>query len=109
MDDPPNVHPDGVVWWVAEHTDISLEIVRTVLDLEFEFMVGVGIASSADPSEQWDFRFYDPAELEPLARNVDLDRIARDAELRAGVPYDVALRVLDGEMNFLQMRGLAGD
>jgi hypothetical protein len=104
----PIVDPDGIVGWIAEHdADLGHEVISTVLDLEAEYMVGVGIMHSPDPDARWEFRFYDPDALEGEPMVVDVDRIAHDAEQLAGVPYEVALRVLDGELEFLHVRGLA--
>jgi hypothetical protein len=116
---PPYVHPDGVVWWVAEYTAIPVEIVRQVVELKDEYLIAVGIMYPEDPPEGvtiyqlWPFRCYDPAEPPPLLfhdgmQTIDVERICRDAERLLGIPASVAERVLNGEMEYLHMRGIAG-
>jgi hypothetical protein len=67
--DPDYIDPVGLRAWVAEHTDLPLEIVGAVLGLEFEFMVAAGIVEA--PGYDY-FPTYQP-------------------EVVAGVPPEVAL------------------
>ncbi len=78
-------------------------IVEQVLDLEFEFMIGVGIVQVPDH----EFRYYSPEELQHVGNVVDTERLAQDAERFFTIPAEVALLVFDAEYQFLKMRGLA--
>ena len=110
MTDLPHVDPDGEAAWIAEHCDVDIATVEAILTMEFEYMVAVGIARPEHPgAPPWTFRYYQPGALDGAPCYVDCERIARDAERLAGVPYETAREVFNGELAFLQMRGLAGD
>jgi hypothetical protein len=89
-----------VVAWVCEHSDVDADAARAVLDVEFEYQVGVGIVDDPD----FEFRYYTRAELVDRPRHVDTQEIARDAERLAGVPYEVGLEVTDWELDYLEHR-----
>jgi hypothetical protein len=102
MSDPPYIDTDGQVAWIAEHADLPYEVVAQVLALEFDYMVAVGIAQAPG----YEFSFYSPDDLAG-EKSVDTLRLAQDAERFLGVPADVADKVFETEVEFLQMRGLA--
>ena len=89
---------------IAARTGIPQAQVTAVLDLEFERMVLQGIAEAPDHV----FRHYPPDEQARIRRSRDLDvaTVAEDAERLAGVPVEVALRVLAEETEDLARRGL---
>ncbi len=97
------VDDDGIVAWVAEHEDLDPGDVAVVLRIEFEYMVATGIATGPDI----EFRYYQPGALGGAPRSVDTLRLAQDAQRLACVPIEIGLRVLDGELAFLETRGLA--
>ncbi len=97
------INAEGQAAWVSEHTDLPQRIVEQVLDLEFEFMIGVGIVQVPDH----EFRYYSPEELQHVGNVVDTERLAQDAERFFTIPAEVALLVFDAEYQFLKMRGLA--
>lgn len=101
--DAPTVHVEGQAAWIAEHVDVAQEVIEQVLDLEFEFLVGVGIVD--DPT--YNFRYYSVEELEDAERVVDPERLSRDAERILGIPVDLAAQIFEAEYQFLRMRGLA--
>lgn len=104
IDPLPHIDPEEEDRWVAQRTGIDLATVHTVLSLEFEYMVGAGIAYS-EIGTPWDYQFYEPGEIRP-SEIVDTEQIARDAERLAGIPRDIAARVLDGESEYFVMRGI---
>ena len=89
--------------WISEETSLSRDVVDQVLELEFEYLVGVGIAQVPDHQ----FRYYSPDELESSGDVVDVERLARDAERLLGIPPETALQVFEAEHRFLQSKGLA--
>ena len=93
---------DGQAAWIAEHCDLPLRGVALVLDVENEYLVARGIAS---PADGYKYRYYDPEEVED-ADFVDGDVIARDVERFFGIAPKFTLRVLEGELMFLRMRGM---
>jgi hypothetical protein len=93
--------------WISEHTDIDPNCVDAVLRLEWKFMVATGIAVKLPGAPDWEFRYYQREELHGFGPVVDVDRMPRDSERLAGLPYEVAMRVLDGELEFPQLRALA--
>jgi hypothetical protein len=97
------VDPEGVVWWVAEHTDLPVDIVADVLGLEEEFQMALGMI---DPPRGQVFEFYDPQDFEGHPLVVDLARLARDAPTFLGIGEDLAMTVLEGETAYFVMRGL---
>jgi hypothetical protein len=107
------VHPTGLVAWIGErHPDIGCETIATVLEIEFEYMIATGICApdgDSDFDERRDFvyRYYKPDELADASPIVDTLRLARDAERLRGVPRSVAQTVLDAEVEFMELRGLA--
>jgi hypothetical protein len=100
----PYIDPASQVAWIVEHSDIAPDLVETVLDLEFEYMVAAGIAYS--DTAEWAFHYYDPDSITE-SNFVDVDRIATAAERLAHVPRDIASRILDIEFEYLRMRGIA--
>jgi hypothetical protein len=94
------------VAWISEHGDLPVDQVDAVLMVEWEYMVATGIAVKPKGAPEWELRYYEPGELNGAPSVVDRNRIARDAERLAGVPMDIALRVLDVEFDFLELRGL---
>jgi hypothetical protein len=92
--------------WIAEHFDLPLADCDAVLSVEWEFQVATGIAVKPPGAPDWEFEFYRPEDLAGEAPIVDYNRIARDAETLAGVPHDIGMRVLEGEFEFLRLRGL---
>jgi hypothetical protein len=106
--DHPRINPDGRDAWIAEHLNIDRDIVTTVLDVEFEYMIGVGIARPFSPDDtDYEFKYYDPIELLRAPRVVDSLRISHDVERFTGIDAELANDVLNGEHEFLKMRGLA--
>ena len=89
--------------WIAERTGVPEADVQAVLDLEFEFMIGVGIVEGAN---DYQLRHYSRDELTSLPPEVDIQRLAQDAETRLGIPEAVAHKVFEAEFEFLKMRGL---
>lgn len=102
-EDLPHIDSEGQMFWIAEHTDLPLDVVRQVLELEFEFLVAAGIVHAHD----YELRYYTSDELHDVGNVVDTQRLAEDADRLLGVPVDVATQVLDAEYQFLRMRGLA--
>jgi hypothetical protein len=97
------VDPDGQAAWIAEHCDLPLRDVALILDIENEYLAALGIAI---PPDDYEFRYYDPAEVED-GDFVAADAVARDVERLVGIDPEVTHRVLEGELRFLEMRGLA--
>jgi hypothetical protein len=91
-----------LVAWISEQTDIPPDIVLAVLELEFEYMVAVGIVDLPD----YDFNHYSPERLAGAPKMIDPDLLAHDAEEMLGIPASTAAEVLDGETRFLKLRGL---
>ena len=104
-DDMPYIDPDVQAGWVAEQTGLDIGTVRTVLDLELEYMAGVGIAI---PPLDYQFRFYHAGELDDVPRCVDTLWLARDVERITGIAQAIAHRVFEAELRFLQRYGLTG-
>ena len=98
------IDAEGQALWISEHLDLPLGVVESVLALEFEFMVGVGIIDL--PAHV--FEIYVRDELLNEAPVVDHERLGADAEQRLGIMKEVAVRILDKELDFLEMRGLTG-
>lgn len=96
------VDQEMLVAWVSEQSDIPSEIVNAVLELEFEYMIAIGIVD--DPDHE--FSHYSPERLAGAARMIDSGQIARDAEEMLGVPSATAIEILEGETAFLKLRGL---
>ncbi len=99
----PNINEEGQVAWIAEHADLPADVVAKVLDLEFEFMVGVGIVDLPD----YEFRYYTREQLAGSPHVVDTEMLARDAEQVLGIFAEVARQIYDTEQKFLEMRGLS--
>ena len=96
------VDTDGQAAWIAEHCDLPMRGVALVLDVENEYLVARGIASSPGG---YAYRYYDPEEVEH-ADYVDGEVIARDVERFFGITPEFTRRVLEGELMFLRMRGM---
>ena len=96
------VDAEGQALWISEQLDLPLQVVETVLALEFEFMVGVGIIHLPDHN----FDIYEPDELAGESQIVDVERLAKDAENRLGIMSEVAAKILEKESDHLAMRGL---
>ncbi len=92
--------------WIAEHGDLPRDQVDAVLTVEWEYMVATGIAQKPPGAPEWEFRYYQRGELDGAPRVVDCDRIARDSERLAGVPFETGRLVMWHEYEFLQLRGL---
>jgi GTP pyrophosphokinase len=103
--DLPQVDADGAAVWIAEHADIPPRVVRLVLDLEWEFMVGVGIVDEPDHEFAW----YHPDGLAALPAVVVEEDLVADARRLLGVRPDVAQAVFEREREFLRLRGLLGE
>jgi hypothetical protein len=103
------IDPNGCAAWVAEHANVDFASAATVLAVEFEYMLATGIAVGDPPGTEqlFEFRHYDPAELAGEPPVVDTLRIAQDAERLADVPEEIGHRVLEAELHYLEMRGLA--
>lgn len=91
--------------WIVEHGDLPRDQVDAVLTVEWEYMVATGIAQKPPGAPEWEFRYYQPGELDGAPPSVDCDRIARDAERLAGVPFETGRVVLWHELQFLELRG----
>lgn len=112
-DDLPFVHHEGPIMYVVEHTGFDRRTVETVLEIEFEYMVAVGIVGPLEdfegiPVQGWahQFRWYQPGELDGAPRSIDCWRIAEDVERMTGIDALVANEVLNVEGEYLTMRGL---
>jgi hypothetical protein len=83
---------DNELWdWIAQRHEIPRTLVETVLALEVDFMVGVGVVTAerlvadgglvaeVDARSGLTWRSYEPAELEGVAAIIDIDRRARYA------------------------------
>jgi len=92
----------GQIAWIAEHTDIPRGTVAAVLELEFDYMVSVGIIDEP----RYELSYYSPTKIRGAPNVVDTDLLARDAERFLGIPTETASKVFDAESEFLQMRGL---
>lgn len=79
-----------------------MDVVGAVLDLGFEYMIGVGIVDLPDH----EFEVYTRDELRGASQVVDCDQLAVDAEERLGIMSEVATRIFEKESEFLEMRGL---
>lgn len=101
----PYVDHDGLVAWTAEHADVDEALASAVLAIESEYMVATGIAVSSP--DEFEFRYYDPVDLATAPGSIDTLRLARDAERLANVPEELAHRVLEAELEFFEMRGMA--
>lgn len=99
----PHVDADGQAVWIAEHADLPSDVVAKVLDLEYEFMIGVGIIDSPDH----EFRYYTRNQLEGTPHVVDTELLAQDAEQVLGIMAEVARKIYDTEQKFMEMRGLS--
>lgn len=113
MSDPPFVSYEGPILYIVEHSDFDRATVQTVLDIELEYMVAVGILGppvdehgNPIPGFAYPFRWYRPGELDGAPRSVDCWRIAEDAERLAGIDALAANEILNCEAEFLAMRGL---
>jgi hypothetical protein len=107
--DLPHFSHDIQVAWIVEHFDLDPTDVDAVLQVEWEFMVAAGIAVPLNAREaDFEFQYY-PADdrMEMSGAKLDYQRIAGDAERLAAVPADIGLKVFQGELAFLEMRGLA--
>jgi hypothetical protein len=69
-------------------------------------MVATGIAQKPSDAPDWEFRYYQPGELDGAPRVIDDETIARDAERLAGIPFEVGLRILNGQLDFYKLRGI---
>ena len=105
--DAPCLDPAALHAWVSEQTGIDSAIVRVVLDVEDEYMWGVGINVASDDAPVVEYRYYDPHELltRPNGSSpscaVDPVAIAEDVERFTGVPAVTALRVFDAEDEYV--------
>jgi hypothetical protein len=97
------VDGDGIVAWIVEHGDLDASDVRAVLSIELEFMARAGIASAP---VGYEFTFYGPSDVSSTS-TLDTLRIANDAQRLAGVPVEIGHQVLEKELAFLEMRGMA--
>ena len=93
---PPHVHEEGQVAWIAEHADLPADVVGRVIELEFEYMVGVGIVDLPD----YEFQHYTRDQLAGTPQVVDTEVVARNAESLLRIPSEVALRIFDFEGDF---------
>ena len=110
MTEPVQFTHEMEVAWIAEHFDLARADCDAVLTVEWEYQVAVGIAVKLDEdTPDWEFRYYQPGELDGASQIVDDERIARDSERLAGAPYETALRVLKGEFEFFRLRGLINE
>jgi hypothetical protein len=109
MSERSRVDPEGLELWIAEHVGIERSTVADVLKLEFEYMIGIGLARPESPDDvDYQFEFYDPIELLRERRGyVDCERISQDVERLLGIPAELANTVLNAELDYLRMRGLA--
>ena len=88
--------------WIAEWTECDGATVEKVLQLELEWMAAVGIVDA----EAIEFQYYQPEDLAGQPAIVDVDRLARDAEILLDVPEDLATEIYAAELVFLETRGL---
>lgn len=96
------IDAEGQALWISEHLDLPLEVVKSVLALEFEYMVGVSIIDLPD----YEFEIYERDELRRASPVVDIERLSADAEEKLGIMKEVAESILAKESDFLAMRGL---
>jgi hypothetical protein len=96
------INGEGQTLWIAEQLDLPAGVVEAALDLEFEYMVGVGIVDIPD----YEFEIYSREELGGASDVVDIDRLASDAEERLGIMREIAAPIFEKETEFLEMRGL---
>jgi len=78
-DSGQTVNQEGLIVWISEQTEIPQAVVDPVLELEFEYLVAVGIVD--EPG--YEFAHYSPERLAGESKVVDCQRLAQDAE--AGV------------------------
>jgi hypothetical protein len=69
-----------------------------------EFLALVGIAT---PPTDYEFRYYSPNTIRQRNPVVDTKELAEDASKLLGIPFGLAHRVFEVEVDFLRMRGLA--
>ncbi len=105
----PYVDGVGLAAWVAEHTDLPLDVVASVLQVEFEYMIGVGLVSSDPPGAHYELVYYATGELDDVrgTRRFDTDRFTRDAERFTGVGLETIDRIVASEIEYLHLRGIA--
>ncbi|MDQ3660160.1 MAG: YbjN domain-containing protein [Actinomycetota bacterium] len=101
-DSGQTVDQEGLIAWISEQTEILATVVAPVLELEFEYLVGVGIVE--DPG--YEFRYYSPERLAGKSKVVDTESLAQDAERMLGILTETAEAVYEAETRFLKMRGI---
>ncbi len=99
------VDGEGQAAWISEHTEVPLDTVTRVLQLEFEYMVGTRIIDLPD----YEFEIFRPEEFAGRSDTVDTEYLAVECEQRLGISRSIAETVLDKETDFLRMRGLVDD
>ena len=97
---------DEQVEWIALETGHDIDIVRTVLALELEYMAMVGIAT---PPLDYQFQYYerDPDWLPDPISYLDTFMVARDCQRLAGIAESVAHDIFLAELTLLEEMGLA--
>ena len=80
-----------------------------VLQVEFEYMIGVGLVSSDPPGAHYELVYYATGELDDVrgTRRFDTDRFTRDAERFTGVGLETIDRIVASEIEYLHLRGIA--
>lgn len=110
----PQVANEDVVAWITEHLDTDAPTARTVLEMEFEYLAGVGLAFhdcglwTDQMCPHFSPRWYSRDQLDRMGRSgvVDLDSLASDAQRLAGISAELALAILDAEIEYLADRDL---
>ena len=95
----PYVANEDVVAWVTEHVDVDVATTRTILEVEFEWIIGAGIIAHGCPGElghgcnHFTRRFHSREQLEEIdsTDTVDPEHLAGQTEALAGVPAPLAL------------------
>lgn len=96
--DPSFAPDDRVIDYVAARVSLPVEMVVKILDLEVEWMCGVGIVEDGEDRKLFYYRL---EEFEGALPEVDTSDLARKAEAVLGVPFLNAAEVYEMEFDYL--------
>ncbi len=105
LEDIVEIDPADQRSWICAQTGHSPEIVQTILDIEWEYMVGVGLVDGL-PNEEFVFWFYDKTFLATAPKCVEPDLIAEDIEKYLKIPCIVSDEVFLAELRYMANLGL---